>query len=182
MKVRQAALADIPQLVELQHQCHITNLDEVEKADGFLNTVLSDALLETAILNEQCVYIAEVDGVAAGLAVCASWQYWSISPTLSKLSEQLSTIKIESQSLSRENSYFWGPVCVSKAFRGQGVFEALFTQSRSALSSKYKFVYTYVHQDNHRSYIAHTKKAQFTKVKSITLNEEPFDELVRVTA
>lgn len=179
MEVRQAVISDIADLVKLQEQCHIDNINKQEKEDGFLNTVLDEQLLTAAIANDNSVFVAISNDHIIGLAVCGSWDFWSFSPSLSERSETLPNIG--SQCLSRDNSYFWGPVCISKAHRGKGVFELLFNESKNVMSRTYPFIYTYVHQDNQRSYAAHTRKSGFTYTQDFTLNGQCFKELVRTT-
>ena len=179
MEVRQAVTSDIADLVKLQEQCHIGNINESEKEDGFLNTVLDEQLLTAAITNDNSVFVAVSNSRIVGLAVCGSWDFWSFSPSLSARSEKLPNL--ESQCLSRDNSYFWGPVCISKSHRGKGVFELLFNESKKVMSNKYPFIYTYVHQDNKRSYAAHTRKSGFIYTQDFILNDQCFKELVRTT-
>ena len=60
MEVRTAKVEDIKQIVALQRSCHVSNLEESDKSDGFLNTVLGDELLKSAIEQEQAVFYASV--------------------------------------------------------------------------------------------------------------------------
>lgn len=181
MEIRTAKLEDIRQLVALQESCHVSNLDESDKSDGFLNTVLDQGLLKQVIQQEEAVFVAEIDHVIVAMAVCASWQFWRCSEGLTSVATKLSTVTIESTQLNTTNSYFWGPVCVGKGSRGQGVFEKLFQFSCKSKSGEFPYVYTYVHQDNARSFSAHTQKAGFTYVKDFELNGQIFQEMVRPT-
>ena len=115
------------------------------------------------------------------MAVCASWDYWAFSEGLSKVSNNLKHVQGYNAELTRTNSYFWGPVCVGKECRGNGVFEKLFTYSRSEMGKTYPFVYTYVHEENARSFAAHTKKASFMFTNDFKLNGQVFKEMVRET-
>ncbi|WP_260260280.1 GNAT family N-acetyltransferase [Vibrio intestinalis] len=175
MEFCKARLSDIPAIVELQQQCHVSQLDTDDKQDGFLNTVLTDEYLTPAINNEQSVYIGLIEGQVVAMAVCASWYYWQFSPTLTSVGEGLTQPQHNAFGINRENSVFWGPVCIAKAHRGRGSFEGLFEFTRKACEADY--IYTYVHQDNHRSLAAHVNKAHFSPLGELDINDQPFIEL-----
>ncbi|GAL03188.1 acetyltransferase GNAT family [Photobacterium aphoticum] len=211
MQYRRATTDDIDSLIALQNSYHIANVSRNEKSDGFLNTVLPAELLRTVINDECAVFVAEAMPVQqineeqspsgqkhagqtlsgdtksesvpeiVAMAVCASWGFWSFSESLNRIAEQLVHVPYNKGPLTQSNSYFWGPVCVSKACRGQGVFEGLFTFSLNAMQPHYPFVYTYVHTDNLRSYVAHTEKADFVFTQHIAINGQMFCEMVRET-
>ncbi|ELY1990524.1 GNAT family N-acetyltransferase [Vibrio harveyi] len=181
MEIRVAKLEDITQIVELQKSCHVSNLDESDKSDGFLNTVMDEALLTQVIEQEQAIFVAELNNTIVAMAACASWKFWECSEGLTSVANKLGSLVVGSTQLSSTNSYFWGPVCVSKACRGQGVFEKLFRFSCEVRSVEFPYVYTYVHKDNARSFAAHTSKAGFKYTKDFELGGQTFQEMVRET-
>lgn len=75
MEIRAAKLEDISQIVELQKSCHVSNLDESDKSDGFLNTVMDEALLTQVIGQEQAIFVAELDNTIVAMSACASWKF-----------------------------------------------------------------------------------------------------------
>ncbi|EOX3961141.1 N-acetyltransferase family protein [Vibrio alginolyticus] len=181
MKIRAAKLEDISQIVELQKSCHVSNLDESDKSDGFLNTVMDEALLTQVIEQEQAIFVAELNNTIVAIAACASWKFWECSEGLTSVANKLGSLVVGNTQLSSTNSYFWGPVCVSKACRGQGVFEKLFRFSCGVRGVEFPYVYTYVHKDNARSFAAHTNKAGFKYTKDFELNGQTFQEMVHET-
>ncbi|WP_114766817.1 GNAT family N-acetyltransferase [Vibrio rhodolitus] len=181
MEVRAARIEDIEQIVTLQESCHVGNLDLSEQSDGFLNTVIDADLLAQAIEQEQAIFVAELDQRIIAMAACASWQFWQCSTALTNVAKRLDATLSENIAVNSTNSYFWGPVCVDKTSRGQGVFEQLFNFSCAAKSSRFRYVYTYVHEDNARSFAAHTKKVGFRYTKDFELNAQIFREMTRET-
>lgn len=181
MEIRAAKLEDISQIVELQKTYHVSNLDESDKADGFLNTVMDEALLTQVIEQEQAIFVAELNNTIVAMAACASWKFWECSEGLTSVANKLGSLVVGNTQLSSTNSYFWGPVCVGKACRGQGVFEKLFRFSSEVRRVEFPYVYTYVHKDNARSFAAHTNKAGFKYTKDFELNGQTFQEMARET-
>ena len=50
--------------------------------------------------------------------------------------------------LTIDNSYQYGPVCVDKSVRGQGVFEQIFAFALEQMSRRYPFLVTFINQIN----------------------------------
>ncbi|MBY6186685.1 GNAT family N-acetyltransferase [Marinobacter hydrocarbonoclasticus] len=181
MEIRPATVSDIDGLVRLQQQCHIGSLSELARRDGFLNTVLDSALLIRLIESEGTVFVAAEGPHLAAMAVCASWRFWRCSAALTSVANRLDAHGDSNDAPSSANSYFWGPVCVDPEKRGQGIFDALFHQSRAAMSERYRYVYTYVHQDNPHSIQAHSRKAGFDTLGPLELEGETFITMARKT-
>ncbi|EGU31981.1 acetyltransferase, gnat family protein [Vibrio ichthyoenteri ATCC 700023] len=75
MIFRCATPEDVPLLIQLQKDSHISTLNPQQLRDGFLNTILDQHQLLDAIKHEKAVYVAESHQQIIAMAVCASWQY-----------------------------------------------------------------------------------------------------------
>ncbi|MCL1038417.1 hypothetical protein L2750_14890 [Shewanella submarina] len=178
MTLRHARLNDIPALLSLQQSCHISEVARELMPQGFLNTILDAQALQRAIEDEQAIYLVESLGKPIAMAVCASWEFWSGSASVSARADALEQLH---QGINRSNSYFWGPVCIDPMHRGQGLFEELFFTSRHAQASRYQYVYSYVHINNERSLAAHIHKAGFLYVRDFEQGLDSYCELIRAT-
>lgn len=177
VKYRLAELEDIPAIQALMSENHVNSMNERDKADGFISAELNQEQLSRLISDEQALFVAYDDKVAA-MGVCASWDFWSDWQAVQTLSHGLNKVMLDGTRFSRENSYLWGPVCISKNYRGQGIFESLFNYSKQMMSSHYPLIYTYVHEDNHRSFAAHNNKVALTYTRDIEMSGQVFKELV----
>ena len=74
--------------------------------------------------------------------------------------EHLEEFKLNGETLTVENSYQYGPVCIDKKYRGTGIFEKLFNFSLKSMAERFPYMVTFINQVNPRSYAAHTKKAK----------------------
>ncbi|EGU38740.1 GNAT family N-acetyltransferase [Vibrio scophthalmi] len=179
MNFRYATPQDVSALVRLQNESHVSNISQQHLGDGFLNTVLNEKQLLNAINHQQAVYVAEFDNKIIAMAVCACWQFWYFSSSMKNIAKNIHNIKVVGGNLTETNSLFWGPVCVSRQFRGQGIFASLFEYARTQSSAQYRYIYTVIHQANRRSRSAHINKVLFVNKGALSIDQQPFTQLVR---
>ena len=129
MIYRNATAADIPQVEELQKKYHVSFMSEQEKKDGFVTTLFTEEQLTELIEREDGISLACDGERVVAYAMAASWQYWSKWPLFQHMIADLPNTQYLGQTLTTENSYQYGPVCIELAYRGMGVLENLFRHS-----------------------------------------------------
>ena len=178
MELRTATLNDIEDVLELHYRYQIDSIAEEDKADGFITTAFTAEQLTRLIEEEQGLFLALKDGVIVAYAMAASWQFWSIWPLFEMMIADLPNLEYLGQKLSVENSYQYGPVCVDKSVRGQGVFEAVFEFALQEMSQRYPILVTFVNKINPRSFEAHTRKVGLAVIQEFTFNNNYYHEMV----
>lgn len=171
MIITQATLADAEGVRALLKANHVNYIAEEDKKDGFVTTNLTDEQLEALIVKENGVTIAKDDqGKVVAFALAASWEFWAEWPLFAYMIEKLPEFTCEGETLTTENSYQYGPVCIDKSVRGTGVFEKVFFASLSNYAGRYPYMATFINQINDRSFAAHTRKAEMTKAGTFQFN------------
>ncbi len=179
MLITQATLADAAGVRALLKANHVNYIAEEDKKDGFVTTNLTDEQLENLIVKEDGVTIAkDDDGKVVAFALAASWEFWAEWPLFAYMIEELPKFTCEGVTLTTENSYQYGPVCIDKSVRGTGVFEAVFFASLANYAKKYPYMATFINQINDRSYAAHTRKALMTKAGTFQFNNNHYYMMV----
>ncbi len=107
----------------------------------------------------------------------ASWQFWCQWPMFAYMVEHLADATYLGNSLTVDNSYQYGPVCVDKSVRGQGVFEQVFTFALAQMSQRYPFLVTFINQTNGRSFQAHTRKVKLDVIETFSFNHNEYFKL-----
>lgn len=174
MEIRQATMADLKEIKELHKKYHVDTIDSNDKPDGFVTTNLSEEQFYDLIVKENGITIATLNGKIVSYAMAASWQFWSEWPLFAYMIEKLPENTFQGQTLSVDNSYQYGPVCVDKSVRGTGVFEKVFQASLKNMAERYPIMVTFINKINPRSYIAHTKKAHMTEVTTFQFNNNNY--------
>ena len=182
MIYRNATVADIPQIEELQKRYHVSFINEEEKKNGFVTTLFTREQLTELIEQEDGISIACDGESLVAYAMAGSWQFWSKWPLFQQMIADLPNITYLGKTLSTENSYQYGPVCIDMAYRGQGVLENLFAHSARLMSKRYPILITFINHLNPRSFTAHTQKVGLDVIKDFSFNGNNYYELGYDTA
>ena len=180
MIYRNATLADLPKIAELQSIYHVSTISLEDKPDGFVTTLFTEQQFQDIIEKEQGLAIAcdDEDGnTIVAYVMAASWEYWSAWPLFQHMIQDLPNTTYMGRTLSTENSYQYGPICIHKKYRGTDVLPSLFEFSRSQMQPRFPILITFINHINPRSYEAHTRKLGLNVIKSFTFNNNQYYEL-----
>ncbi|NVJ52740.1 MAG: GNAT family acetyltransferase [Campylobacteraceae bacterium] len=182
MVLKVAELSDIDDVLELHYKYQVDSIKEEDKKDGFVTTPFTKEQLTSLIEQEQGLFIARLDGKVVAYVMCASWQFWSSWPMFRFMIEELPKLNYLGQTLSVENSYQYGPVCIDKSVRGKQVLERIFEYARVCMAKRYPILVTFINKINPRSYEAHTRKLGLEVIQEFEFNNNQYYELVYDTS
>lgn len=174
MGIVQATLQDMEGILALLKANHADYLSAEEKKDGFVTTNITTEQLTRLIARENGVTIAKENGKVLAFAFAAPWDYWREWPFFVNMIDILDRYQFEGVTLTTENTYQYGPVCVDRSVRGSGVFEQVFFASLAQMRSRFPIMATFINQVNGRSYAAHTRKAHMTEVGKFDYNNNHY--------
>ena len=164
MEITLVGLADMGGIRALLRANRIDTIREEDKADGFVTTSITDEQRERLILRKRGVTVAREGDRVLAFAFAASWDYWSTWTFFRHMMEELPKFSFQGQTLTTENTYQYGPVCLDRAVRGTGVFEQVFAFSLASMKDRSPIMTTFINQINGRSYAAHTRKVHMEQV------------------
>ena len=79
-------------------------------------------------------------------------------PILARMIECYDSLRFDGRLLNDYPSYVYGPVCVDRTMRGQGVLESLFRQCLDQLAGRFEAGVLFISAENPRSLEAHRRK------------------------
>jgi len=182
MRLKIAQLDDIEGILKLHSKYQVDTIKEEDKKDGFVTTAFTKEQLSDIINQEQGIFIAKKDDEVIGYVMSASWQYWSKWPMFAHMIKDLPNLKYLGQTLSVDNSYQYGPVCIHKSVRGTGVLEKLFDFALESMSKRYPILVTFVNKINPRSFEAHKRKLGLEVIQEFEFNNNQYYEMVYDTS
>jgi len=182
MKLKTAQLSDIDATLKLHANYQIDGIKEEDKKDGFVTTAFTKEELTKLITEEQGLFIAKEGDEVLAYVMAASWQFWSQWAMFEHMIKDLPNLNYLGQTLSVENSYQYGPVCIDKSLRGSGMLENIFDFSREHMSTRYPILVTFVNKINPRSFEAHHRKLGLEIIQEFEFNGNRYDELVYDTS
>lgn len=163
MEIRYATPSDLDSLLDLLKANHASNVPEEEKKNGFVTTNINKEQLCDLIEKENGVTVAVDGGRVVSFALAGGWDFWKPWPLFAYMIEILESYELDGQTMTTENSYQYGPICIDKDYRGTGVFEKVFEFSLKSMADRYPYMVTFINQINPRSYAAHTRKGGMTE-------------------
>ncbi|MFT2090770.1 N-acetyltransferase family protein [Paraglaciecola sp. 2405UD69-4] len=172
-----ATTSNIEEVLALHYRYQIDSINDEDKKDGFITTAFTEAHLKSLIQDESGLFIATVNDRIVAYAMAASWSFWSQWPMFAFMINHLDDSRCLGAEVTAENSYQYGPVCVDKSVRGQGVFEHIFEFARFEMAKRYPILVTFINKINTRSYQAHTSKTPLKVIKEFEYNNNHYYKL-----
>jgi len=182
MQLKIAQLKDIDNILKLHAKYQLATIKEEDKKDGFVTTGFSYEELKDIIEQEQGIFIAVEDDIVLGYVMSASWKFWSKWPMFVHMIKDLPKLNYLGETLSMDNSYQYGPVCIDKSVRGSGLLEKLFDFALDSMSKRYPILVTFVNKINERSYAAHKRKLGLDVIQEFEFNGNHYYEMVYDTS
>jgi len=177
-----AEISDIEATLTLHAKYQIDTINEEDKKDGFVTTAFSKEELSALIEKEQGLFIAKDGKEVVAYVMAASWKFWSRWEMFAFMIKDLPNLSYLGQTLSTENSYQYGPICIDKSLRSTKVLPEIFEFSRKKMAKRYPILVTFINQINPRSYQAHVRKLGLEVIQEFDFNGKQYWELVYDTS
>lgn len=177
VEIKIAGVSDIDGTLTLHYKYQIDSIREEDKKDGFVTTPFTVEQLERLIAREQGLFIAKAQENIVAYAMAASWDFWSEWPMFTHMMNDLPNLTYLGHTLSRSNTFQYGPICVDRKYRGTGVLQKLFGFMKSVMAEKYPILVTFINKNNPRSYRAHTRKLGLEVIQEFEYNHNTYYEL-----
>lgn len=177
MIYRKATLDDIEEVSKLQEKYHVLTISEDDKKDGFVTTLFNYDQFKRIIEDEGGLHIACDGDRIVAYAMAASWDYWKEWPLFEHMIKYLEEDEYIGKTITINNSYQYGPVCIDKDYRGGEVLFNLFEFSRKEMNKRFEILITFINKINQRSMNAHIKKVGLDIIKEFEFNSNEYYEL-----
>ena len=168
-----AKLSDIDGILALQELYLVSNLSDEEKVAGFVTTPFSIPQL-TEVIGQQGLFIAKANNKIIAYIFAASWDFfdqWPIFTYMTTLFPNLTFLDFEVTTIK---SFQYGPICIHKTYRGQGLITPLFEFMRTHIVKRYPLALTFINKTNIPSLRAHTEKLKWTIVGDFHFNHNNY--------
>jgi hypothetical protein len=148
---------ELEQILDLQQANLAVNIDLPElESQGFVTVQHSFETLQLMNQLAPSIIIKDNDKVIAyALVMLKSCR--NLIPILEPMFVEFDNIKWNGNVLDTYKYYVMGQVCISKNYRGLGLFDQLYQKHREVYSKDYDFVLTEVAFRNKRSLRAHER-------------------------
>ena len=154
---RLAEAADAPAIAALANQHTYQQLSAEARAGGFLtgNFVVPALQAMLASVPGQVAYRGHE---LAGFVVNSRLPAERYPPLVQQISALVPALRYRGRPLAGYEWFFYGPVLVRPAYRGQGLLRQLFDANRRALAGRYEVGVAFIAAENAASLHVHTHK------------------------
>jgi hypothetical protein len=173
---RMAETKDFPKILELQKKNLLKNLEPQDQQDGFLSIEYNADQL--ARLNQDLgIFVAVEDDHLSGYLIAQTMDFAMKSALISTMVKRFPDVQYNARPLSGLKTFIYGPVCINKESRGQGILEGLYSVMLKALQ-KYDAGVAFVSEKNPRSLYAHRDKLGMKPVDEFEFNGQLYNTLL----
>jgi GNAT superfamily N-acetyltransferase len=149
---------ELEAILALQSENHASRVSaELARTQGFVTAQHTLASLEQMHALGPSIVARTSDGQLAGYALMMAREARALVPVLEPMFELLETLSWRRTPLSALRHYLMGQICVAEAFRGKGVFDALYRGHRAHYAQRFDLIVTEVSTRNERSLRAHAR-------------------------
>jgi hypothetical protein len=154
MKFRRATSEDFSAILEVQAANFIGNLNDAARQNGFLSVEFTREQIEEMADHVGIIVARDETGVAGYL--CASACEFNRSfPLIADMMQQFNRIDYRGRSLTSYRVFIYGPVCIDRPYRGQGLLRGLYETLKQEVAGPYDVGVAFVAEDNPHSFRAH---------------------------
>ncbi len=177
IKTRIGNKNDIDGILSLQEKNLYSNLNEIERRNGFVTTPFTVNQIEE-IIKQNGIFVAEnKQGEIVAYAFAGSWKYFGQWEIFNFMVSRFSKLSFKENKITTENSFQYGPVCIDKNYRGKGLLNLIFEEMRIEFLKKYPISITFINKINVISERAHTKKLGWEIIDEFEFNNNSYIEL-----
>ncbi|HZW78008.1 MAG TPA: GNAT family acetyltransferase [Flavobacteriaceae bacterium] len=168
-----ATKEDIPGVLLLQEKYLFKNMSVEERAEGFVTTPFTETQIED-ILKQNGLFVAKKKHEVVAYIFAADWKYFEQWEIFNYMVSRFPNLSFQGQALTTQNTFQYGPVCIDKKFRGQGLFNELFEEMRVEFKKRFPISITFINKINAVSTAAHTKKLGWEIIDEFEFNSNQY--------
>jgi hypothetical protein len=154
VQYRRAITGDYAGIVRLNEANFIGHLAPQDRGDGFLSALFTGQQV-AAMAGDLGITVALVDARVVGFLCAFRNDFEHGSPVVAAMLASYGRMRFEGKSLASYRSYVYGPVCIDRGFRRQGLLRGLYEAQKRDLAGMFEIGVALVSRDNIHSLNAH---------------------------
>ncbi|MGI4763359.1 MAG: GNAT family N-acetyltransferase [Janthinobacterium lividum] len=177
IEVRMAQPTDAPAVAALANEHTYQHLAEADRAGGFLTGSFTAPALE-AMISSVPGQVAWHGDELVGFVVNSLLPSERYPPLVREIIARLPTLTYQQRALAEYRWFFYGPVLVQPAYRGQRLLRRLFRASQRALAGHFELGIAFIARENVVSLTLHTQGLGLERVGEVQFQSVVYDLLV----
>lgn len=171
---RIGSVEDIPAVLALQEKYLYRNLSEAERLQGFVTTPFTRDQIAEIIMQNGLFVATEANRVIVAYVFAGSWAYFEQWEIFNFMVSRFPQLSLQGGTITTENSFQYGPICIDIRYRGTGLLNQLFEEMRIEFVKKYPISVTFINKVNEVSTKAHTRKLGWEVIDAFGFNGKDY--------
>ncbi|SFB13817.1 hypothetical protein SAMN04515620_12034 [Collimonas sp. OK607] len=182
MEIRRATPEDYEKIIALQLENTADNLSEEERLQGFIVSAMDTQ--KVAAINQALGILVAMDGerLAGFLCMAPSDAPPPRHPVVDAMLQTFPEQQFGGKTLQQQRVFVYGPVCVGKAWRGQGIAKKLFVAVKEFTRPSYEVGAAFVDDRNPHSLAVHVEGLKMTALTPFKHEQNRYQLVVFSTA
>jgi hypothetical protein len=181
MDIRQARAEDYAKIVNLQQENTPDRLSEAEKRQGFVVSSMDERQLDA--VNQALGILVAVDGEQlAGFVCMVPSETTPRHPVVEAMLASFGQQQFDGKPLQQQRVFVYGPVCIGKQWRGQGILQNLFAAVKAHARVSYDLGAAFIDDRNPHSLAAHVQGLKMTALAPFSCQQQHYQLVVFSTA
>lgn len=173
MQFRKATTQDISGILDLQAANLFSELTVADRAKGFVTTPFTIPLIEEIIRREGLFIALDGEKVVA-YVFAGDWDYFCHWDIFKYMVTRFPDLEFAGKPITTKNTFQYGPICIDKNYRGQGLINLIFEEMRLSMQNKYPISLTFINAVNIPSTKAHTEKLGWKIIDRFVFNNNDY--------
>ncbi len=174
IETRLGKSSDINEVLQLQQQNLFRNLSLEELKNGFVTTPFTQAQIEEIIEQDGLFVGVDTQQRIIAYVFAGSWEYFSQWEIFNVMTSRFPKLAFQNIPITTINSFQYGPICIHKDYRGQGIINEIFETMRMVFIKKYPISVTFINSINKISERAHIQKLGWEIVDEFEFNNNSY--------
>lgn len=176
MNIRPAHQGDLQQLVDLE-QMHLNDELNAGAQMSLDGQAFGKAELKQ-LIDQHWICVAESDDTTpseiVGYVLAGTWSFFETWPVYRNIINKLHQFSLDNTQLTKKNSCQYGPIWIKQEYRGQGLFQLLVNGIKKQVNPEYRYMVTFIAEDNMASFSAHTNKASMQVLDFFSFDDRDY--------
>lgn len=172
-EIRVAEVADAPAIAALANRHTYQQLSEADRQGGFLTGTFTEPAL-AAMLATVPGQVAYKEAELVGFIINSRLAPERYPPLVQQISALLPALQYRQRPLADYQWFFYGPVLLAPAYRGQGLLQELFAASQRTLAGHYEVGIAFIAAENVASLHVHTHKLGLEAVGELAFDDTTY--------
>ncbi len=166
--------SDMAGVLKLQDQNLVSKMAPADLKYGFVTTPFTIEMIELMIRNDGLFIAEDQKQNIVAYVFAGNWEFYLQWEIFKVMTSRFPKLEFNNRNVDVKNSFQYGPICIDKDHRGQGIINLIFEEMRLTWLNRFDLSLTFINKANIISKEAHIKKLGWAIVDEFEFNDKTY--------